>query len=239
MDIQSFWGSRHTFYWDELHKIWSRILSVVGAGDATKAYNTLLGFYKQESSSSLLRCFTADWNFVKNFIEQNGASSDMSEAIYMISFDPSFKDHSGRLDYQQYTTKILEDKDPEQSKQLEIVTQVDHIKQLAWQFRKLIKYLQLFRTTCSVCETLIEFRCRYDVSGLNIEFLPRPESFSVALKGIAETLEGWRGISGNVTFSSEIKRVIPVLVKTPEETQNLSFHCELQLLDKFITKKRI
>jgi OTT_1508-like deaminase len=91
------------------------------------------------------------------------------------------------------------------------------------EFRKLVKNVSMFGVPLALWKTLVQFKRGNGNVVIKIELLPKPGNYSLDLRPVRHIIGSWR--ARNPSFKK---------VSIKADTLSISFHCELQLLQKFM-----
>ncbi|KAF2664104.1 hypothetical protein BT63DRAFT_418239 [Microthyrium microscopicum] len=255
-DVQQFWMRRSCYYFEILQKLRSKWFPV--AKDP---------LYTTEPPPKLLEYFSAmnpanvrtDWEHVWSLIEKlkfnsNDWKQSINDYVNCICFEDTQTWRESQ--YARYGARSAQAGNGEEDSKTNLSTnQLREKSQIAKEFREAIICLQLLRTPKSVLEKFLNFRHRQqNATSISIRFLPVTNVDKLKAERIHSTIKAWYGekvknVDGqklfaldgarsNLTFKQHSKLV---LRKLPREAQEIhtSFHCELQLLGKFMTNKNV
>ena len=180
--------------------------------ELARSHNTLTKIYRNEMLD--LELFETDWNEAKSLCSNPQTLQQLRSSNEIVL--PS------DIERQSYQTFDL--KQPQ-----------SHLD-LARDFRKLLKAIRLLGTIGKAIQIFTEFRENLaQNTPVKLRFLDTIESLDLepeACTIIAETMKGWNGSKCNPIFKKEIQERAQELQATPQFHRY--FHCELQMLDKFL-----
>lgn len=238
-EIKDFWRDRHHHYARSIKSLWNRIrqgpdrLAKVTKGrrnleevqrntdqidqesiDLDKSYNALKKIYRNEMAN--LELFEKDWN------EANSLCSNPENTHKQLKLATD-TDLSSDIEPQSYETSDL--------------SQPQNHLELARDFSKLIKAIRLLGTVAKAIKIFTQFRENLAQDRVKLKFLDAIESESLdlepeACKTIAKIMKSWIGPNSNQKFKKEITERVEALQVQSKFPRY--FHCELQMLDKFL-----
>ncbi|KAH8601053.1 hypothetical protein B0O99DRAFT_589913 [Bisporella sp. PMI_857] len=111
-------------------------------------------------------------------------------------------------------------------------------------FRKIVKWLKLLRTPRSLFDKFIQFQKEHPGVELELVFTIPPDVPPLPVNALLETVKSWKGLVKSETHTSKqaktfgmdrnlIEKMLTKMVEKGELIPR-SFHCELQLLNKFM-----
>lgn len=210
--MHDFWKKRRQYYSQEIPEIWKK------AESRSTLQRDLLSHYRKIGINE--EKFLADWNDVTSLMASWKSSSSSTD-------DPD-SDRSmeiGRQDYPKFNSRKPD----------------EHLN-LANYFRKLVKYIKLHGTVSRVWRTFVRFRHYIKVKAVRFEFLNGQGSFPLDKDSLVTAINSWNSVRGNLEdqvsiFENEKNDVVEKIQK--QKTISRYFHCELQLLEKFIAAKDV
>ena len=228
-EMNKFWQQRQKYYEDGAKRIWKRHFQ----NDSNKAFETVLKHGDTTDLKTFKDRFQEDCEDVRKLMES--------------LMEPS--DSRSNCDTDKF--KNLRRQSYEELKHTE--------SQEAISFRKLIKFLKLFGTIPIFWGHSIEFRKRTGYRNVKLEFLEAQnlENFPLSTAPIIGAIESWNmphissdppsPTSGKKNYEAvktfeEEKQDAVARVRNCNQSQgkiNRYFHCELQLLDKFLGNEAV
>ncbi|KAL9084741.1 MAG: hypothetical protein Q9165_007916 [Trypethelium subeluteriae] len=208
--MQEFWKARRQYYLEQIPLIWKKMEASVHLQHDLLSDYEKIGLVDGEE-------FLADWNgVISHMVLWTSPSSGT------IDFDTPDLDSFTEIGRQNY---------PESCS-----WQINELQDLTNHFRKLVKYIRLFGTVPRIWRTFLDFRSYVEGKQVRFEFIKRQGSFSINSGPILAAIDSWNGVQWNLDDKMK-NQVVEEIRK--QKVINRYFHCELQLLEKFISAKDV
>ena len=208
-EMQEFWKARRQYYSTQIPTIWKKAKASVHLQRDLLSKYEMIGLNGKE--------FLADWNDVTLIM-----ASWESLSSGTVDLDKPDSDRSTEIGRQYY---------PEASS-----WELNEPQDLANYFRKLVKYIRLFETVPRIWRTFVDFRSFIEGKKVRFEFIKGKGSFPIDTGPILAAINSWNGVSWNLDDKTK-NQVVEEISK--QNVINRYFHCELQLLEKFIPAKDV